>query len=63
MKFVKKTILVSDINIISITNEEIMFNQFNGVIAKFRNEVKKRLDVDECATCHQLRKKRETEIN
>jgi hypothetical protein len=34
-----------------------MYNQFNGVIAKYRNDVKKRLDVDECATCHQLRKK------
>ena len=57
MKFVKKTIPVSDINIISITNEENMYYQFNGVIAKYRNDVKKRLDVDECATCHQLRKK------
>jgi hypothetical protein len=40
-----------------------MYNQFNGLIAKYRNDVKKRLDVDEFATCHQLRKKRETEIN
>jgi hypothetical protein len=34
-----------------------MYNQFNGAIAKYRNDVKKRLDVDECATWHQLRKK------
>jgi hypothetical protein len=34
-----------------------MYNQFNGVIRKYRNDVKKRLDVDECASCHQLRKK------
>jgi hypothetical protein len=54
MKFAKKKIPVSDI---TIRNEENMFNQFNGVIAIYRSDVKKRLDVDECATCHQLRKK------
>jgi hypothetical protein len=33
------------------------YKQFNGVIAKYRNGVKKRLYFDECAMCHQLRKK------
>ncbi len=58
MKFVEKTIPISDINIISITNEGNMYNQFNVVIAKYRNDVEKRLDVDVCATCHQLRKEK-----
>jgi hypothetical protein len=39
-----------------------MYNQFNGLIAKYRNDVKKRLDVDECATCHQMRKKEKLKL-
>jgi hypothetical protein len=39
-----------------------MYNQFNSVIEKYRNDVKKRLDVDECATRHQLRKKEKLKL-
>jgi hypothetical protein len=39
-----------------------IYNQLKGVIAKYRNDVKKRLDVDECATSHQLRKKEKLKL-